>query len=81
MLDSKAIMRKNTEGLNTGPGGPIGAQNDSIRTTELAGVARRQDPDALVAVMNDLQATPRPLAQLAHLLVRQGGVAAVDVSR
>ena len=71
---------QDSERLNPGARGPVGAEDDAVELVQLARGAEREQGRGLVAVMDDLDPGLALLAEAGDLVARQRGVPAVYVA-
>ncbi|KAH0432775.1 hypothetical protein KCU90_g5292, partial [Aureobasidium melanogenum] len=71
---------QNAERLHAGTRRAIRAENNPVRTLQFDRMARGEQGDPFITVVNDLQRAARLLAQIAYVPIGQRGMAAVDVA-
>ena len=71
---------QNSQRLYTRPSRRVSSQNNAFGLANFKGRPHRQQAGTLIAIMHNLDAPRTALAQAGDLIVRQGGMPAIDMA-
>jgi len=70
---------QDAQGLDTGTGRPVGAENDPVQLVKFPGGVEGEEGRAFIAVVDDFETFPAGFAETDDLLIRQSRMTAIDM--